>query len=59
MKYRMFGQAVSKHDCFGLCNVLVAYDPQVIMMLFVLKGSKYSVGCLQLETIKIVKNVKF
>jgi hypothetical protein len=55
----MFGQAVSKHDCFGLCNVLVAYDPQVIMMLFVLKGSKYSVGCLQLETIKIVKNVKF
>jgi hypothetical protein len=29
MKYRIFGQAVSKiHDCFGLCNVV--------------KGGKYS-----------------
>jgi hypothetical protein len=28
MKYRIFGQAVSKiHDCFGLCNVVTALDP--------------------------------
>ena len=28
MKYRIFGQAVSKiHDCFGLCNVVMALDP--------------------------------
>jgi hypothetical protein len=28
MKYRMFGQAVSKiHDCFGLCNVMTEFDP--------------------------------
>ena len=28
MKYRIFGQAVSKiHDCFGLCNVVSALDP--------------------------------
>jgi hypothetical protein len=29
MKYRIFSQAVSKiHDCFGLCNVMTAFDPQ-------------------------------
>jgi hypothetical protein len=28
MKYRIFGQAVSKiQDCFGLCNVMTALDP--------------------------------
>ena len=28
MKYRIFGQAVSKiHDSFGLCNVMTAFDP--------------------------------
>jgi hypothetical protein len=28
MKYRIFGQAVSKiHDCFGLCNVVTALNP--------------------------------
>ena len=28
MKYRIFGKAVSKiHNCFGLCNVITAFDP--------------------------------
>ena len=28
MKYRIFGQAVSKiHNCFDLCNVMTAFDP--------------------------------
>jgi hypothetical protein len=26
-KYRIFGQAVSKYDCFGLGNVLTAFNP--------------------------------
>jgi hypothetical protein len=29
MKYRMFGQAVSKiDDCIGLCDVMKAFDPR-------------------------------
>ena len=28
IKFKMFGQAVSKiYDCFGLCNVMTAFDP--------------------------------
>jgi hypothetical protein len=50
MKYRIFGQAVSKiHDCFGLCNVVTALDPRskgyfmrISTVVFVLKGGKYS-----------------
>jgi hypothetical protein len=48
MKYRIFGQAVSKiHDCFGLCNVVTALDRskgyfmRISTVVFVLKGGKY------------------
>ena len=49
MKYRIFGQAVSKiHDCFGLCNVVTALDPPFERLFyedfnggFRFKGGKY------------------
>jgi hypothetical protein len=31
----MFGQAVSKiYDCFGLCNVMTAFDPPFERLLY-------------------------
>jgi hypothetical protein len=35
IKFKMFGQAVSKiYDCFGLCNVMTAFDPPFERLLY-------------------------